>query len=1008
MIHAFMLASLYKRPLLLISIACLGQYTMAQPNLKPWKMHVIDNTSFGSDGTKVIDANGDGYEDIICGWEQGNVARLYLNPKQGKEWKYIEVPAPNVEDAIVVDIDNDGQKDIITFSEGTHKRITFHWAPPKEHYNNSQHWKSEDLPCTINTTQWMFGEPMDVDQQNGVDIIVAAKNEGAIVGWLESPPNPRDVKAWKLHTIADASWVMTVKIIDMDHDGQQDVLVTDRHGHTNGVKWFKFPGYDSPKRYQPWQEHLIGMKDEDPMFLAVQKNTANGLWEIWVPNLKNELFHFVQTSTNAKNWKANSIPFPKFSGTIGKSAAIGDMDGDQQLDLVTTYDGAEERLGVMWSSFNEKLQDWSHYNVSGTQGNKYDFAYLIDMDRDGDLDILTSEENNNSSTVAGLGVVWYENPLKYASTKAIQLKEVAPPPEWALWERQLLEYLYPAALEYVEKYTNEDGTLIWREEWPGMDGSDDGYESFFNFPLYAALGGPMAIDTLARFLWDGVTRQFTNYGQVYDEFDAGYDWMHHGESYTYLYFFGLTDPGNEKFKRRSLKFADLYIDPQYGNYDPELKLIRSPLNGSKGPRFINTAEDWVTHRPILANYLLPYEDIPGVDSSSAWNNDDLFPLILEALNERMMKGDVPLNLASTSLILNAYMYTGDDKYKNWVEEYTSAWMQRVAENDGFLPDNVGLSGEVGENMNGNKWGGYYGWRWPHGLHNQMEATVIGASNAYLASGDKKYLALPKSVIELVENQSKLEGDKILVPYRYDDQGWWDYRPMRPKFPTHLWYISRDQEDWERAKRLTDPQKWNDTAYKKGKGDSENTAPWMGFLEGKNPDFPVEILKANYEEVLRRLKMVREDQTTPNEQDVHHFFQRNPVILEGLVQLMLGAPNHIYHGGLLHTSVRYFDPEKKRPGIPQDVAALVNRITSQSITLQLVNMHPTEKRKVIIQGGMFGEHEIQRVRQVIHYPYQFYTIEKPYFEVELGPGAVGQLELDLNRFQNKPSYRFPWD
>ena len=182
---------------------------------------------------------------------------------------------------------------------------------------------------------------------------------------------------------------------------------------------------------------------------------------------------------------------------------------------------------------------------------------------------------------------------------------------------------------------------------------------------------------------------------------------------------------------------------------------------------------------------------------------------------------------------------------------------------------------------------------------------------------------------------------------------------------------------------------------------------MGFLDGDNPNYPVDILRATYGEVLKRLKALREDDTLPDDQDVHHFFNNNPVVLEGLVQLMLGAPNHIYHGGLLHTSVRYFDPMNKRPGIPQDVAALVERITPESVSLKLVNLHPTESRKVIIQGGMFGEHKIKRVRQVIDYPFQFYTINKKYFEVELGPGATGQLELDMERFAYSPSYRFPW-
>lgn len=129
----------------------------------------------------------------------------------------------------------------------------------------------------------------------------------------------------------------------------------------------------------------------------------------------------------------------------------------------------------------------------------------------------------------------------------IEIAEVGPPPEWALWERQLLDGLYPAAVEFVRKYTRDDGTLIWRDRWPGMDGSDDGYESFYNFPLYYALGGPEEVNPLSRCLWEAVTRQFTRYGQIHNEFDAYYDWMHHGEAYTNLYFFGLADPHDAKY-----------------------------------------------------------------------------------------------------------------------------------------------------------------------------------------------------------------------------------------------------------------------------------------------------------------------------------------------------------------------------------------------------------------------------------------------------------------------------
>ncbi|MBN2326825.1 MAG: hypothetical protein JXR73_06700 [Candidatus Omnitrophica bacterium] len=584
-----------------------------------------------------------------------------------------------------------------------------------------------------------------------------------------------------------------------------------------------------------------------------------------------------------------------------------------------------------------------------------------------------------------------------------------PPPEWAFWQRYILENLYPAAREFVETYTRPDGTLIWRKEWPGMDGSDDGYESFYNFPLYYVLGGPDEIHGLSRTLWESVTRQFTNYGQIHHEFDAHYDWMHHGEAYTNFYFFGLADPFNEKFRERAIRFAGLYLneDPEDQNYDFEKKLMRSPITGSKGPHFINTAEDWITHRPILANYSLPYPDIPNVESSLAWNDDSKFPYILQTMNDRMMRGDVPLNLTATSLMLNAYMYTGDEKYKQWIEEYAAAWIQRVKKNNGILPDNIGLSGKIGEYMNGKWWGGYYGWQWPHGLFNQLESTLIGGVNAYLVSGDSSYLELPRSVFQLVESQAQIVNNRLMLPHKHGDDGWYDYRPINAKYPIHLWYASRTDNDWERIHRLCNTAEWNKLNYRKGKGDSENPEAWLGFLEGKNPEYPVHILKAGWLETLRRLELVRHDQTTPDEQDVHHWQQRNPVVLEGLVQTMLGAPNHIYHGGVLHCSVRYFDPQRMRPGIPQDTAVLIDKITQDGISLHLVNLHPVESRKIIIQAGAFGEHTITMVRQVQEYPYQFNTINHRYFQVNLAPCAAGRLEITIKRYINQPTYDFPW-
>jgi hypothetical protein len=115
-----------------------------------------------------------------------------------------------------------------------------------------------------------------------------------------------------------------------------------------------------------------------------------------------------------------------------------------------------------------------------------------------------------------------------------------------------------AAIAYQERYTRRDGSFVWRDSWPGFDGSDDGYESYHNWPLFYALGGSAELHERSRWLWEAVTRQFTAYGQVYRGFDAHYDWMHHGESSIYFYYFGLADPQRQPDRARALRFARMY------------------------------------------------------------------------------------------------------------------------------------------------------------------------------------------------------------------------------------------------------------------------------------------------------------------------------------------------------------------------------------------------------------------------------------------------------------------
>ncbi|WNR43465.1 hypothetical protein [Paenibacillus roseipurpureus] len=609
------------------------------------------------------------------------------------------------------------------------------------------------------------------------------------------------------------------------------------------------------------------------------------------------------------------------------------------------------------------------------------------------------------------------------------------PPGWALQQQWMFDALNKAAKEFISRYTHPDGTLIWRKDWPGMDGSDDPYEAFMNLALLYALGGSSELHDISRKIWEAITWQWTEYGQIHREFDAYYDWMHHGEGYLYLYFLGLAGPATMKDRQRAVRFAKMYTgeDPEAPNYDPEKKLIRSPLTGSKGPRFVVNEEDWSTHRGILDNYLAPYEDIPGVDFASGkcpWSNDQVYRHILNYMNQRMNRGDIPLNLNATGLVTHAYLHTGDEAYVSWVSDYLEAWQERTKRNGGVIPDNVGLNGEIGEYNDGKWWGGYYGWRWPHGFKTIIEAVTNAGMNAALLTGDLSRLDLARSQLDAQWQLRREENGVWVVPYKRFDNGWNDWKPASPKFPVYLWVMSMEEQDLERVERIPKDHDWNEIVIPVVSGKDHatgretkhyigNTQPWFQYIRGLNPGYPEAILTANMKLLGQQLDKMRSSEGDPYEwsnlysegnfSSIHAWQEFCPIYFEGLVQLTLGGPMHISHGGLQHARVRYFDALAKRPGLPAGVSALVEGLTADSVTLQLVNTSFFEDKETIVQAGTFGEHRFLHAVSIGEDGAEGTPdeINGRWLQVKLPAGKGIKLRIAMERYVNKPSYEMPW-
>ncbi len=565
-----------------------------------------------------------------------------------------------------------------------------------------------------------------------------------------------------------------------------------------------------------------------------------------------------------------------------------------------------------------------------------------------------------------------------------------PAPEWAVLQRRLLAEAVPACREFFHKYYDDRGYIQCFLRWGANDGPDDAFENFNRWPELHALGADDEILQLYLKGWEGMTRQYSEArttdvpagraGMYVTDDSAQSDWMHHGEGLQLFNRMGLSVPGLPIYRERARRFAGFYMgaDPDAPNYDPQRKLIRSMMNGSIGPMLRKaTALDWAGD---------PFD----VSGFVALHGERTFEEFLAHYREYTdVVGDHFLNLAATTLPTNAFLLTGDAEYRRWIVEYMDAWVGRMKQNGGIIPSFVDLDGRIG-GPDGRWWGNAYGWGFSpinpvtgkREDRNRIPWALAGFNNALLVTGDQKYADAWRAMIEAVNAHARTVAGRTEYPTMHGAEGWYGWRPEPWRVGAlEVWYWSMRAED--RARVEADP--------------------WVAFLHGRNPGYPADALRRDLETIPKKVAAMRADRTRPDQRLADNMMALNPAATDALVRLMLGALVPGRDGGLLTARLRYFDPARKRAGIPPDVAALVSELADRRTVVTLVNVHPREPRTVIVQGGAYGEHQVESVE----WDGRSQSVDAPAFTVRIAPGAGARLTLQMRRYANRPSATHPW-
>jgi hypothetical protein len=386
-----------------VSIICCFS-AMAQESIT-WKKHVIvDNAKSSINSAQASDFDGDGHIDVIASYRKA----VYI--LKGPDWKPIKVydfvpglarnkPGAACIHSCLMDVDDDGDQDFIGSNQ------TLFWLECPDTPLEGKAWKYRTIDDQILGSHCVLVGDVNVDGK--LDLIANSFRDSTktkfpeSIVWLERPADVKSAKEWIRHVFADkdapgGSHYMGLG--DLNGDGRPDITCGAKGAPFDNGEWFAWweqPTVNSEKQDrnltgEAWTKHLLAENEVGAS--NIEPADVNG----------DEHADIIATRGHGKGilwFKGPDFEPIEIDPTIvtPHTLVTADLDADGDTDIAVC--GSLKDGIAAWYQ-NDGKGKFKRFDIDRGQGS-YDLR-AVDMDGDGDLDLLNAGHGNKN-------IVWYEN-----------------------------------------------------------------------------------------------------------------------------------------------------------------------------------------------------------------------------------------------------------------------------------------------------------------------------------------------------------------------------------------------------------------------------------------------------------------------------------------------------------------------------------------------------------------------------------------------------------------------
>ncbi len=301
------------------------------------------------------------------------------------------------ESAAVADVNKDGRLDIIC----------------GENWFEAPEWKKHrlrEIPFFEGYIDDLSNFSMDVNDDGYPDVIASSWFSEKI-SWYENPRRHDGERAnvlWKEHAVEKGFNYELFLLADIDGDGKA-LEILPNYMSTDEVGWLERA---EPHSKGEWVRHVVGKLPGGKGLHGIGAGDLNGDGrpDILTPG------GWFEAPSNPRDssWKFHA----EFHLTSTSPIFVLDVNGDGKRDLVY---GSGHDYGLFWLE-NKGNQQWQEHVIDDSWSQAHAVA-LVDMDRDGKLDIVTGKRylahDSDPGAFEPLGLYWYRLGEKGDFTKHV-------------------------------------------------------------------------------------------------------------------------------------------------------------------------------------------------------------------------------------------------------------------------------------------------------------------------------------------------------------------------------------------------------------------------------------------------------------------------------------------------------------------------------------------------------------------------------------------------------------